>query len=194
MSVTAPFNSTELQLIAMFLHDGALEFGASGGNELELLAHAGSVDLRAAILADAGSEADVVYDDWAMSYLAQRCQQQLQNDGHASLWTAAELDVMGEVLHRLYQVHEDQAEPGDYIVSLEIDAASNSLVRTALVDLSSMIARYDDEEHDYAMQICTAAMAAIDGFNPDAEWIDVPDYWLMHYFSKRCSDLVRAGR
>ena len=206
MSITTvPFNNAQFQLLAMFLHDGALEFEELDCDDLSMAA---SADAKALFAAIAQEQRSVWADDeritailsenievsvdaaWAMDYLGERCSAQLTGNEAATRLNTAEITAIGMLLDRIYLEHARQAQCGDYMLSLQVDPDGNQLVADALAGLSTMIACLEGEELAYATGIVDNAKATIHASHPADDWIEIPDYWLMHYFSKRCFEIT----
>ncbi|MFZ6756309.1 hypothetical protein ACO0K9_03750 [Undibacterium sp. Ji50W] len=195
------FSSSEVELLAMLLEEAGNEFADHSANDFTMPA----TDENKAIFAaafelcaepqdedDENSDEDglslkyimeaedqvFVYNDWLMTYLASRCQNLFKQADSAPALTKAELNIMSELLA---EAHEDRLNSaGSVCYDLTFLATpKNKVLMAAVVNF------YEDDNYEEEGKKETI-IDIINTSQNEKDEIDVPDYWIMHYFAHVC--------
>jgi hypothetical protein len=112
-----------------------------------------------------------LYDNWAANYFTYRCGELASNASKAAPLSAAELQMISELLEFAVEQHAEWFNNGDEDLDLTLDATDeNKALFAAVIERHAAPTWKED---------VNAIMAA-------NEEISVPDFWVMSYFSERC--------
>ncbi|MFZ6770969.1 hypothetical protein ACO0LM_28265 [Undibacterium sp. Di26W] len=202
ISPTIPqqFTPTEIEILAMLLEEAGNEFAEHSANDFTMPATDENKAIFAAAFELCGepqdeddenfdedalsikhimeAEDDVfIYNDWLMTYLGSRCQNLFKRPDSAPALTKAELKIMSYLLVEAYEDRLDSAGAVCYDLTF-LATPENKTLMAAVVNFC------EDEGYEEGKK--EAAIDIIDTSQNEKDEIDVPDYWIMHYFAQIC--------
>jgi hypothetical protein len=196
---TDGLTAEELALVAELLGDAADEFSAHGNNDFVLPATDENKAIFAAVLRHRGKHAPLtvegimaatgevfVYDDWAMRYFAQRCEERLK-EGAAPL-TPAELNAIAQLLESVALWHEGTSEEVSHDLTFPATQANKALMSAVIRHRQSGAGGESG-----VAETASAAMSVISASKDEKDGIDLPDFWILSYLADRCRGLAGAA-
>ena len=182
--------------MAEFLGDAADEFADHSNNDFALPATKENKAIFAAVLRHRGKHGPLtvegimaatdevfVYDDWAMRYFAQRCEERLKK-GAAPL-TPAEFNAIAQLLESVALWHEDTSEDVCYDLTFPATRANKALM-AAVVQHRQSVA----DGAPGVAETASAALKVITASRSKKDEIDLPDFWILSYLAHRCRQLA----
>lgn len=206
-SAARPLQPYELEFAAWFLEDAGASFQDYSADETFVPATPGALAIAQAICAEAGddpSEAEICRlpgddTDWvqfctsrAMEFFSRRCRELAESAEQQRDLDAAELSLMTELLDLAGQDHEDVAEDVCFDLTLDVTAENRPMFIAAVENYLERARTQSDREPRIDKPVAETAMAIRAHLLADVPetTIDIPDYWLMFYLSRRCQDLA----
>lgn len=128
-----------------------------------------------------------IFDNWLLGYFAIRCKAVLSGTDSAMPLTTAEWHVLSEALHFAYEVREDLARRMSFDATFRATAENKAMIAATLREISPVIRGYTDSaQREPAVEMVAAAAAAIRSSNKETDEVDLPSYWLLYFFSRKC--------
>jgi hypothetical protein len=206
-NLARPLQPHELEFAAWFLEDAGADFQDHSADETFVPATSGALAIAQAIQAEFGDDAPEAEicrlpgddADWvqfctsqAMEFFSRRCRELAESDEQQPELDAAELSLMAELLDLAGQEHENVATDVCFDLTLDVTAENRSMFIAAVENYLERAKTQSSDERRVDKQVAEMAMALRAGLLADTPepTIDIPDYWLMFYLSRRCKDLA----
>ncbi|MGZ5571062.1 MAG: hypothetical protein ACXWF6_08040 [Usitatibacter sp.] len=203
---SAGLSTEEVALVARFMKSAAADFSYHSANDFLLPATDENKAIFTAVLEHHNKSGDrdheitaekinmatdevFIYDDWAMEYFAERCENLAKDPGIASL-SQAELFALGDLLSYAYEDHERTSDDIDHDMSLPASGGRRAILAETIKLHRTEHAGYPGAHREkVAAKLASIAPAFLRGGE-----VTIPDFWIMYCLAHKCRTLSGSDK
>ena len=195
--IAKPLSRTEYEMIALLLGEAGDEFAEHSANDLSVANTSENASIHEAIARHQDptakctatipitADGEILMRDYcAMRYFSYRCQLLAETAEPPQNLTAAELEVVSELLLLIHECHVERADLTCQDISWPASAETAELFQAATDATEALVTSYSDPQ--LSSEFCERASEVRSGLHrAEVDEYDIPDFWILYYLGQK---------